>query len=161
MEGGALDGRRVALSDDLDSTNPDLSGFAKRGGKMVVTIGTNDTLASPGAQLDYFQSLLDRMGRATVDGFARLFVIPQAGHGLSGTTYATDGQGRPVTAGPIANGYERFAFLVDWVERGVAPGKNLSVTTGDRSMPLCSFPTYPRYVGGPSHAASSYTCANP
>ena len=31
---------------------------------MIVTIGTNDTLASPGAQLDYYQSVLDRMGRA-------------------------------------------------------------------------------------------------
>ena len=27
---------------------------------MIVTIGTNDTLASPGAQLDYYQSVLDR-----------------------------------------------------------------------------------------------------
>ena len=25
---------------------------------MIVTIGTNDTLASPGAQLDYYQSVL-------------------------------------------------------------------------------------------------------
>ena len=34
---------------------------------MIVTIGTNDTLASPGAQLDYFQSVVDKMGRATVE----------------------------------------------------------------------------------------------
>ena len=27
---------------------------------MIVTIGTNDTLASPGAQLDYYQAILDR-----------------------------------------------------------------------------------------------------
>ena len=55
---------------------------------MIVTIGTNDTLASPGAQLDYYQSLIDKMGRTEVDAFARLFVMPQAGHGLSGTVYA-------------------------------------------------------------------------
>ena len=30
---------------------------------MIVTIGTNDTLASPGAQLDYYQSVIDKMGR--------------------------------------------------------------------------------------------------
>ena len=54
---------------------------------MIVTIGTNDTLASPGAQLDYYQSVVDKMGRATVDRFARLFVMPQTGHGLSGTNY--------------------------------------------------------------------------
>ena len=67
VEGGAFNGRRQELSAILDGTNPDLSGFQKRGGRMIVTIGTNDTLASPGAQLDYFQSVLDRMGRATVD----------------------------------------------------------------------------------------------
>ena len=71
----------------LDSTNPDLSAFQKRGGKMIVTIGTNDTLASPGAQLDYYQSVIDKMGRAAVDQFARFFVLPQTGHGLSGTSY--------------------------------------------------------------------------
>ena len=35
---------------------------------MIVTIGTNDTLASPGAQLGYFQSVIERMGREKVFG---------------------------------------------------------------------------------------------
>ena len=82
----------------LDSTNPDLSAFAKRGGKMIVAIGTNDTLASPGAQLDYYQSVLDKMGRAAVDDFARLYVIPQTGHGLTGSSYTTDGDGHAIPA---------------------------------------------------------------
>ena len=30
---------------------------------MIVTIGTDDTLASPGAQLDYYQAVIDTMGR--------------------------------------------------------------------------------------------------
>ena len=81
VEGGPLNKRRVELSAILDSTNPDLSAFQKRGGKLIVVIGTNDTLASPGAQLDYYQSVLDKMGRATVDSFARFFVLPQTDHG--------------------------------------------------------------------------------
>ena len=93
VEGGPLNARREEISRSLDSTNPDLRPFAARGGKMIVTIGTNDTLASPGAQLDYYQSVLDTMGRAAVDRFARLFVMPQAGHGLSGTVYGVDGAG--------------------------------------------------------------------
>ena len=87
VEGGALNARRQELSPWLDSTAADLSRFAKRGGKMIVTIGTDDTLASPGAQLDYYQSLVDTMGQARLDAFARLFVMPQAGHGLSGRNY--------------------------------------------------------------------------
>ena len=68
---------------------------------MLVTIGTNDTLASPGAQLDYFQSVIDKMGQATVDQFARFFVIPQAGHGLNGVNYSVDGDGKAIPSAPI------------------------------------------------------------
>ena len=159
-EGGPLDARRQEISRSLDSTNPDLRPFAARGGKMIVTIGTNDTLASPGAQLDYYQSLLDTMGRAGVDDFARLFVIPQATHGLTGAVYGVDGAGRTIPTPVIASDYERFAYLVSWVERGQVPGKTLTVTAADRSMPLCSYPQYPKYVSGPPAAAGSYTCTD-
>ena len=158
-EGGPLNARREEISRSLDSTNPDLRPFAARGGKMIVTIGTSDTLASPGSQLDYYQSVLDTMGRTVVDSFARLFVIPQVTHGLTGTVYGTDGQGRAVATPAIASDYERFAYLVAWVERGQAPGQSLTVTTGERSMPLCSYPQYPRYVSGSPAAAASYVCA--
>ena len=159
VEGGALDKRRQELSAILDGANPDLSAFQKRGGKMIVTIGTNDTLASPGAQLDYYQSVLDRMGRATVDTFARLFVMPQTGHGLSGTNYAVDGEGRTIPSLPVPNRYDQLGLLFDWVENNKAPDMSVTVTAGDKSLPLCSYPTYPRYRGGPAGAASSYECA--
>ena len=105
---------------------------------MIVTIGTNDTLASPGAQLDYYQSLLDTMGRAAVDNFARLFVIPQAGHGLTGTVYAIDGAGKTIPTPAIANDYERFAYLVSWVERGAGPGEDVD-RQGGRSVDAAVF----------------------
>jgi len=158
-EGGTFNRRREALSAVLDSTNPDLSAFARRGGKMIVTIGTNDTLASPGAQLDYYQSVLDRMGRASVDRFARLFVMPQTGHGLSGTNYGVDGDGRAIPSQPIPNRYDQVGLLVDWVEKDVVPGKSVTVAAGDKSLPLCSYPSYPRYRGGAPASASSYECA--
>lgn len=158
VEGGPLNRRRLEISPALDATDPDLRAFARRGGRMIVTIGTNDTLASPGAQLDYYQAVIDRMGRATVDAFARFFVIPQAGHGLSGTSYTTDGEGRPVAPAPIPNAFDRFGALVTWVENQSAPGLSLTVTAGDASLPLCSYPAYPRYLGGPPTAAASYRC---
>jgi hypothetical protein len=149
-EGGRLNARRVQISEWLDSTDPDLSKFAAKGGKLIVTIGTNDTLASPGAQLDYYQSLLDKMGQAKVDSFARLFVLPQTGHGLSGTSY---------TAGfPIPDTYDRLPLLLDWVEKKVAPPQQLTVTKGERSLPLCGYPSYPKYISGPPESAASYRC---
>jgi feruloyl esterase len=158
-EGGAHNARRVALSAMLDGANPDLSAFQKRGGKMIVTIGTNDTLASPGAQLDYYQSVVDRMGRAAVDRFARLFVMPQTGHGLSGSSYPSDGDGRAIASQPIPNRFDQVGLLIDWVERNVAPGMSVTVTAGGRSLPLCSYPSYPSYREGDAAAAGSYVCA--
>jgi hypothetical protein len=158
VEGGSLNSRRVQMSEWLDGTNPDLSSFSSRGGKMIVAIGTDDTLASPGSQMNYYQALLDKMGRASVDSFARLFVIPQAGHGLRGNNYATDGDGKSITATAIPSTWDRVSLLVNWVEKGVAPGKSEIVTAGEKSLPLCSYPTYPKYVSGPTNAASSYSC---
>jgi hypothetical protein len=99
--------RRRELSAILDSTNPDLSAFQKRGGKMIVAIGTNDTTAPPGEQLDYYKSVIDKMGRSSVDAFARLFVLPQTGHGLTGTNYTTDGDGKPQEARQVPSTFDR------------------------------------------------------
>ncbi len=158
-EGGAFNRRREELSAILDGTDPNLGAFQKRGGKMIVTIGTNDTLASPGAQLDYYQSVIDRMGRSTVDGFARLFVMPQTGHGLSGTNYGVDGEGQAIASVPIPNRYDQLGLLFDWVENNRAPGMSVTVTAGERSLPLCSYPSYPRYRAGDRASANSYECA--
>ncbi len=161
VEGGAFDARRREISRWLDSTNPDLNKFYKRGGKLVVSIGTNDTLASPGAQLDYFQSVIKKMGRKKVDRLARFFVLPQTGHGLSGTSYAADGDGKSIPAVPIPNTFSRLSLLVDWVEKNVAPSMSVTVTAGNRSLPMCSYPMYPRYMSGPVDSASSYACTAP
>jgi feruloyl esterase len=158
VEGGPLNARRLELSRVLDSTNPDLSAFEQRGGKMIVTIGTNDTLASPGAQLDYYQAVIDKMGRPTVDRFARLFVMPQTGHGLSGTSYTVDGTGKAIPAAPIPNRFDQAGLLFDWVEKNMAPPLSVVVNAAERSLPLCSYPSYPRYVSGPVESSTSYRC---
>ena len=158
VEGGPLNARRLEISRILDSTNPDLDAFQKRGGKMIVTIGTNDTLASPGAQLDYYQAVLDKLGRRSVDRFARLFVMPQAGHGLSGSTYTVDGTGKTIPATPIPNRFDQTQLLFDWVESNMAPSMSVVVNAGTRSLPLCSYPAYPKYVTGPVENAASYRC---
>jgi Tannase and feruloyl esterase len=159
IEGGALNKRRVELSAILDSTNPDLSAFHKRGGKLIVVIGTDDTLASPGAQAAYYQSVIDKMGQATVDAFARFFVLPQTNHGLSGRSYTVDGDGKTIQAQQIPNTYDRFGMLTGWVENGQAPGKQVTVASGERGLPMCSYPAYPKYLGGATGEANSYTCA--
>jgi len=159
VEGGPLNARRVELSQVLDSTNPDLSAFQKRGGKLLVAVGTNDTLASSGAQIAYYQSVIDKMGRSAVDGFARFWVLPQADHGLSARNAPIDGDGKEIPVAQVPTAYDRVGIIIDWVENGKAPGKSITATAGDRSLPMCSYPEYPKYVSGPVGSASSYTCA--
>jgi hypothetical protein len=150
--------RRQQLSAWADATDPDLTVFYRRGGKLISAISAQDTLASPGAQLDYYQSVLDKMGRATVDAFARLYVLPQGNHGMAAATAPIDGNGKEIPAARLPTTWNRFALLVDWVEKNVAPGKTITMTGGEQSLPLCSYPAYPKYTSGPPSQASSYSC---
>ena len=169
VEGGKWNNRREEISEWLDSTDPDLSEFYKNGGKMIVTIGGMDNIASPGAQLDYYQSILDEMGRKTVDEFARLFVVPQGGHGLSGRSHNKNGKGESVevTNVPGPNGDDNFNLLMNWVENGEAPAKTLVVNPQGRISDkkegagylLCSYPNYQKYVSGSTDQVSSYVSA--
>jgi hypothetical protein len=88
-------------------------------------------------------------------------VLPQTGHGLSGTNYSVDGEGKSIRALAIPNTFSRFALLTDWVEKKAAPPKSVTVTAGDRSLPMCSYPAYPKYTSGPADKADSYTCTAP
>jgi feruloyl esterase len=151
--------RQKQLSGWLDSTNPDLRAFQKRGGKLIAVIGTNDTLASPGAQLDYYASLLKTMGSKRLDGFARLYVLPQRGHGLQGSSYTLTGLGKPVAAKPLPGEFNRLGALQKWVEQGVAPGAFEVVTgAGGASGLMCRYPQHPHYIGGPADQRSAWQC---
>jgi hypothetical protein len=122
---------------------------------------SGSTSPSPGAQLDYYQSVIEKMGREKVDSFSRFFVLPQTGHGLSGTSYSFDGEGKSIPPLPIPDSFSRLNLLTDWVEKNTAPPKSVTVTGGNRSLPMCSYPKYPKYIGGPADTASYYTCAVP
>ena len=153
--------RREQTSQWLDSTDPDLAAFRRSGGKLVVIVGTDDTIAPSGEQLDYYQSMLDAMGRRALDSFARLYVLPQTGHGLTGNSASIDGNGATVQPTAIPSSIDRFALLREWVENGKAPGKSEVVTGTAGSRPMCSYPEYPRYASGAADVAGSYVCAAP
>jgi hypothetical protein len=166
VEGGQWNQRREQISEWLDSDNPDLSAFYKNGGKIIITIGAMDNIASPGAQLDYYQSLLNKMGRKNIDKFARLYVVPQAGHGLSGKSYSKNGEGNPVEVKkiPAPNGNDNMDLIMAWAENDQAPAKTLFINQEGRigtkqegtGYLLCSFPNYPKYVSGPTDQVTSY-----
>lgn len=153
--------RRAQVAAWLDSTQSDLTAFASGGSKLIVIVGTDDTIAPSGEQLDYYQSLIDTMGREALDNFARLYVLPQTGHGLSGRSAAIDGAGHAREPVEIPSQVDRFALLVAWVERGVAPGMSVQVSGSSGTRPMCSYPDYPHYQGGDVNQAQSYACSRP
>ncbi len=169
-EGGAMNERRKLISEWLDATNPDLKAFYKHGGKIIITVGTQDFIASSGAQIDYYQSLIDKIGQKKLDKFARLYVVPQGGHGLSGRSYKMNGDGEDVEVKniPAPNSNDKMDMIISWVEENTAPAKTLVVSSAGRiavkpegkGYILCSYPNYPKYVGGPPDEASSYISAS-
>lgn len=165
-EDDAMIKRRQQISEWLDATDPDLRAFYKLGGKIILTVGTQDFIACSGAQLDYYQSLLNRLGRKKLDKFARLYVVPQGGHGLSGRSYKINGDGDTiaVTNIPAPSSTDKMDMIISWVEEGNAPAKTLVVNNDGRigvkpegkGYILCSYPNYPKFIGGQPDQASSY-----
>ncbi|MBR1297800.1 tannase/feruloyl esterase family alpha/beta hydrolase [Bradyrhizobium sp. AUGA SZCCT0042] len=133
----------------MDSTNPDLSAFKARGGKLIMLEYMADYAQSPYAGIGYFEQVQKRMGEAATAEFARLYAAPGVDH---------------VGSGAPAN-VDMLSVLVDWVEHGRAPG-NLTVVeqqpalpiTVDRSLPLCQWPAWPQYKSGDSKNAASFVC---
>ena len=168
---GQWEERRQQLSQWLDSTDPDLSEFYKRGGKIIFTIGAIDNIASSGAQMDYYQSLIDEMGQDQLDEFARLYVIPNGNHILFGKSYFENGKGEPIEVKPIAaaDHLQKIDLLIDWVETDKAPAKtlvidkegNIGTDPNVKGYLLCSYPNYQKYTGGPVDLAASYESAAP
>ena len=135
----------------MDSTNPDLSAFKAHGGKLVMLEHMSDYAQSPYAGIGYFKAVQERMGAASVTDFARLYTAPGVDH---------------VGSGAPAN-VDMLPVLVDWVEKGRAPGALLvqeqTVATTPsivRALPLCEYPTWPHYKGtGAVKDAASFSCA--
>ncbi len=142
----------------MDSTNPDLSAFAARGGKLIVKEHTADYAQSPFAGTGYYQSVVAKMGQPAVDQFMRLYVTPGVGHGGGGVS-GTTGE-------PIPQYVDLLGALDRWVERNEPPADLVQTAVEanppfrvSASRPMCTFPTYPRYRGvGDPKIASSFTC---
>jgi tannase/feruloyl esterase len=145
------------LSALLDSTNPDLSAFRAHGGKLILKTNGADFLLSPFQAIEYYKTVVVRMGQTNVDSFVRLYVAPGTNHG---------GNGVDSSGTAIPNGVDLLGVLDEWVESGKAPDTLVQVSqqmnmpfTVHSSRPMCRYPLYPRYDGrGDPSQASSFTC---
>jgi feruloyl esterase len=154
---------------DLDSANPDLNGFAARGGKLILYHGWNDPAISPGSTVNYYQAVRRTLGDQKADSFVRLYMVPGMEHCANGPGPSAFGQfGMETAKGPK---YGLFDSLQDWVEKG-SPSPDVVATKyepgegGARKVvmtrPLCAYPKTAKYNGtGDTNDAASFTCAEP
>ena len=154
---------------DLDATNPDLSRFAARGGKLILYHGWDDQAISPGSTIDYFKKVVATMGEPKTDSFVRLYMVPGVEHCLGGPGPSAFGQLGTETAKGPRHGV--FDSLQDWVEKAspaddvfatkYEPGEN-GARKAVMTRPLCAYPKVATYNGtGDPNDAGSFVCAAP
>ena len=147
-----------SVSTMMDTTNPDLSTFWKRGGKLIIRENAADMAQSPMAGFEYFDQVTRKLGARKVNTFMRLYVSPGSGHGGRAES--------SMSLKPIATERDLLDDLDSWVERHVAPADKLMAVlsnpvhpfTTSATRPLCRYPSYPHYRGGDVASAMSYAC---
>ncbi|MEP6722138.1 MAG: tannase/feruloyl esterase family alpha/beta hydrolase [Variovorax sp.] len=143
----------------MDATDPDLSAFLRRGGKLIIRENTGDMAQSPLAGMQYYESVVARMGQGNVERFLRLYVSPASSHG-GGAASLTTGTPVPTTA-------DLLATLDEWVANARAPDDVLIQVRNDTaapfrtlaSRPMCRYPNYPQFVSGDGLKAENFRCA--
>ena len=148
----------------LNATDPDLKSFKARGGKLILYHGWNDPAITALNTINYYDSLINKMGNKDVDSFVRLYMAP-------GMQHCGGGPG-PDSFGAVGNlkfddpQQSLDASLEQWVEKGTAPLRIIaSKYASDDNVqpkmtrPLCTYPQAAKYKGsGDSNDAANFVC---
>jgi feruloyl esterase len=144
--------RDLKLTDEkvgssINAVNPDLSAFKAHGGKLLMYHGWNDTAISPGNTINYYESVLKKMG-GKQDDFVRLYMAPGMQH---------------CGGGPGPNQINYMAIMERWRENTQTPAtiEAYHVTNNrvDMTRPLCPYPQVSTYKGtGSPSDASNFAC---
>jgi feruloyl esterase len=148
FDGFAVDSAAAAAI--LSATDPDLSAFRARGGKLLMYHGWSDMALSALGTIDYYERVLTHDADAAQD--VRLYLMPGVNHCFGG-------------AGPSLVNF--LTHIDRWVESGEAPGAIDArwlqwgvLPSGSR--PLCPYPQQALYDGiGDTRDAGSFSCVAP
>jgi feruloyl esterase len=141
-----------------DATNPDLSAFLQRGGRLLMWHGLYDDLPRAAGSVEYFNTIreisrtqLERRGEAAtrVRDQTRLFLAQGVSH---------------CAGGPGADQFDALAEMESW-QKGQAPNRIVAAhaprSDGPAAMtrPWCAYPSVPHYSGaGDPLRAESFEC---
>lgn len=99
-----------------NAANTNLSGYLKRGGKLIIWHGLADDSINPAFSIAYYRGVQKTLGEAAVDKFLRLFLLPGVAHCGNGEGY---------------DQIDLLTPLMAWTEQGRAPEK---IITGKRAQ---------------------------
>ena len=128
--GADIDTYTAALAPYLNAENLDLSAFAKQGGKLIMTLGTADSVVPYHASIDYYERVIERFGGLDpVQSFFRFYLVPGLAHG----------------GGPGINQAPNLLDAVRaWRETGTAPvgltGRHVEEGKVTWEMPIYPYP---------------------
>lgn len=152
----------------IEASDPDLSAFKARGGKLLLWHGWADPGPAPENTIDYYEAVDSALGGSQTDqsqkDWLRLFLMPGVGH----------------CGGGVGPDQADFLGAIErWKEQSVAPDRITAVRPAGRggrgpssegvggpatpmSRPLCPFPQVARFNGsGSTDDASNFTCVAP
>ncbi|WFU16701.1 tannase/feruloyl esterase family alpha/beta hydrolase [Bradyrhizobium sp. CB3481] len=158
------------LFSDLITDKADLGRLRDLGRKVVVYTGLVDDAIPPAGNINYHERVVAAMGgHAEVQKYMRMYLLPGSAHSSQGRAYTVGGKNDSVplpklpgnaNQTPTREQDQFFTALVDWVEKGAAPGEIL-LTSRDNSLsyPVCVYPSRTTWNGnGDAKQASSYSC---
>lgn len=109
-----LDEMHNKLSPDLNANNPDLSGFYRRGGKMIAFSGSSDACVPYPDAIKYYNRVCEKMGGyEIVKSFFKFYILPGKEHSING---------RGVNAVCANEGREELLCTMrEWCEKQIEP----------------------------------------
>jgi hypothetical protein len=151
----------------LDPDSPDLDAFQRRGGRLLVYHGWSDDMVPAETSTDYHAAVVTRRGRAAVDRFYRLFMVPGLAHcsGGAGADVLMRSSRHPSVG--LDPEHDVLVALQRWVERDQAPRRLIASKFDEggaieRTRLLCPEPQVARYRGsGEPTDAKNWQCIAP
>src|SRR3546814_14907978 len=98
--------KRLHELSELESSDLNLSAFAKRGGKILILHGTDDLVVSPIATRDYYTQLQSKLGKRATKDMIRYYEVRGYAHTTSSTFNVR---------------WDPWSALEDWAEPGIDP----------------------------------------
>jgi len=136
----------------INHTNPDLTYFIDRGGKLLLVGGWVDDLA-PQNVVTYYENVAKTMGDRARNG-VRLFMVPGMHHCFGG-----------IFPGAYQVDFDAVNAIKQWKTTGTAPDQIVVTTSGTgwptRKRLVCAYPKVSTFKGGSTGDPANFVCAAP